>query len=876
MRHLHAFLSQLWALFRARQSDREIDEEIASHLAEAKDEYIQQGLSAEDAHRAALRSFGGVTQAKQVYRQIRSFVWLDDFRQDLRYAIRTLVKNPIFTAVVVLILALGIGVNTTMFTVVYAVVLRGLPYPASDRLVRLVQAHSSGDVTMREFEFMKEHGRAFASVAAYRGGGDGRIGPPENQNWISTIVVTSDFLRTLGVQPQIGREFTAEETRMGGPSAVMLSDAVWRSIFSADPQILGRSVTLNDISAVVVGVLPAEFWFPQPADAVLPLRPTGSLRDTGTNTQVIARLADAFDIAQAQAEVGSTTEQLRAAARGNLARNYRGLAVLAYRDWLVGDVRLNLLLLFAATGVLLLIACGNLALLLLSRFAARARELAVRTALGSSRRRMLAQLLTENLLLTAMGAAAGVIAAQALVRIFVSVTPFTLPTSTPIGVNGIVLGFTIATAVVTAMLVTLVPFLGSRQLNIPMSLRAEGKNAGAGAVRARTRNMFIVSEVALSTTLLVAAGLLIQSLYRTTQEHMGFVPDRVLTFETPFAPERAKNPSDRGNFTRLLLERLEQTPGVVAAAATSLLPLSGQSNLPTERDGHPEQSIGGMEVRAVTADYFAVMGMPVRRGRSITAGEVDGAAPVALINETVARAWWPDGAALGDRLTIGRFQGKEFLKDVSREVIGIVGDTKAMTLQAAPRPTVFVPIAATFGPASLAWVVKTDGSRNLAENIRAAVGAVDRSQRITRLRMMDEIVAAASARPRFNASLFGLFAGVALVLTSVGLYGVLSFLVAQRRQEIGTRMALGASRSDVLRAFVGQGLSLTAVGLSLGLLGAFFVAGSLSALLFGVPPNDPASFAVVAVLVLAVGCTASYIPARRAATIDPLIAMRGE
>jgi predicted permease len=801
---------------------------------------------------------------------------LTDVWQDLRYALRLFSRQPGFTAAAVLSLALGIGVNTTMFTVVYGVLLRGLPYPDADRLVRLVQAHNGGDVTMREYEFMKEHGRAFTSVAAYRGGGERRIGLPEDRNWISTVVITTDFLRTLGVQPQIGREFNAEETRVGGPSAVLLSDAVWRNSFSADPQILGRAITLNDTSALVVGVLPAEFWFPQPADAVLPLRPTGSLSDTGTNTQIIARLQDAAGMAQAQADVASMTEQLREAAQGNVARNYRGLAILAYRDWLVGDVRLNLLLLFFATGVLLLIACGNLALLLLTRFAARARELAVRTALGSSRRRMLAQLLTENLVLTAMGAAAGVTAAHALIRIFVAVMPFTLPTSTPVGVNGIVLAFTVATAIVTAVFVTLVPFLGSRQLSLSLSLRSEGKNVGSGAVRARTRNMFIVGEVALSTTLLVAAGLLIQTLYRTTREPLGFVPEHVLTFETPFAPERMRNPSDRLSFTRLLIERFEQTPGVIAVAATNLLPLSGRSNLPTQRDGHPEHSIGGMEVRAVTANYFAVMGMPVRRGRSIGAGDADGVAPVGVINETLARAWWPEGAALGDRLTIGRFQGKELLKDVSREVIGIVGDTKAMTLQAAPRPTVFVPMTAAFGSPTLAWVLKTDGSRALAENIRAAVAAVDRGQRITRLRMMDEIVASASATPRFNASLFGIFAGVALVLTIVGLYGVLSFLVAQRRQEIGTRMALGASRGDVLRTFVRQGLSLTAIGLSLGLLGALFVARWLSTLLFAVPPNDPASFAVVAVLVLGVGCAASYIPARRAATIDPLIAMRYE
>lgn len=875
MSALRRYLKRLMAFATKRSDEDRLRDEIEHHLALQTADNMRAGLPPDEARRQAVLKLGSIESIKASYRDEEGLPSLDAFLQDVRYSLRQLSRSPVFALTATLSLALGIGVSTAMFTVVYNVLLRPLPYPDPDRLLRLVQAQNSGDLTMPEYELVKQHIRALGSVAAYRGGGERRIGVPEHQNWVSTLVVTTDFLQTLGVRPQIGREFTSAETRAGGPSVVILSDGVWRRVFGADPAIVGRTIILNDDSPTVVGVLPAGFWFPQPAEVLVPLRPTGSLADLGTNTGVIARLDRDAGIAQAQAQLSSMTEQLRVSG-GSLPRGYRGLMLISYHGWMVGDVRPNLLLLFGATGLLLLIACGNLALLLLTRFATRVREVAIRAALGSSRRRLLSQFLTENLVVTALGAVAGVAAAHGLVVAFLSLAPFDLPASSAIGMNGVVLAFSVATACGTAMLVTLAPFSSSGRLNVPESLRSEGKNPGAGAVRARTRNLFIVTEVALSTALLVAAGLLIQTLHRTTQQQLGFVPDAVLTFETPFAPERARNSDDRLQFAQALLARLERTPGVLGVAATNLLPLSGWSNLPTQRDGHPDHSIGGMEVRAVTPQFFDVMGIPLRRGRSLSDRDVTAAGPVVLVNDTVAGRWWPDGGALGDRLTIGRFQGKELLKDVSREVIGVVGDTRAMTLQTPPRPTVFVPLTAGFHTASLAWVVKTDGHPRLAENIRAAVFAVDPTQRITRVRMMDEIVASASARPRFNASLFSAFAFVALALTVVGLYGVLSFLVAQRRQEIGTRMALGASRGHVLRVFVRQGLSLTAVGLLLGLLAAMLVSRWLSTLLFGVTPTDPFSFAGVAVLVLAVGCAASYIPARRAASIDPLVAIRGD
>jgi putative ABC transport system permease protein len=801
--------------------------------------------------------------------------FIEAVAQELRYAVRMLRKSPGFSTIAVLSVALGIGVNTTMFSVVSAVLLRTVPFPDPERLVRLVQQHTGGDVTIPEYQFVREHGRAFSSIAAYRGGGERRLEARGVQTWVTALTVSTDFLRTLRMQPLVGREFTAEEARVGGRQAIIISDGVWRSSFGADVGVLGQTIMLNDAAFTIVGVLPADFWFPQPVDVLVPLRPTGGLSDLGANNQIIARLNDDVGLTRAQPDVTGMTESLRRALGGYVARNYRGLSVLSYHDWLVGDVRLNLVLLFGATGLLLLISCANVAMLLLTRTAGRAKEIGVRLALGGGRR-MLLQFLTENLVVVALGAVVGVLAAYQLVRGFVAWVPFTLPASAPIQVDSAVLAFTVVVSLGTAVVFTLVPFLSTRRLNVQACLWSEGRNVGAGTVRARTRNLLVVCEVALSTTLLITSGLLIQSLYRLHQERLGFSPEGLVTFETPFAPERANNATDRLNFTRVLLERLEHLPGVRGAAATTVLPLAGQSNVPAEHDGHPEHSIGGMEVRPVTPAFFDIMGVPVRGGRSFVDSDAATSLPVVIVNETVARRWWPQTNPIGDRLTIGRFQGKVFFKDVPREVVGVVGDTKSVTLQAPPRPTVYVPMAAAFGGPSLAWVVKTDGTADFAAQLRSAIAAIDPAQRVRRVRTMNDIVALTSATSRFNATLFGIFAGVALLLAALGLYGVLSFLVTQRRQEIGTRMALGASKPDVLKVFLKQGLALTVAGLCVGIAGALFVSHWLTSLLFGVTPTDPFSFVAVSLLLLAVASAASYLPARRAAAIDPMAAIRSQ
>ncbi len=732
------------------------------------------------------------------------------------------------------------------------------------------------DLRISEYEFWKEHAAAFSSVAGLRGVSNQTLATGERQESIDVMVVTAGFFRTLGVPLAMGRDFDGAETQPSGPQAVILSDNLWRRSFGADPQVLGRAVRLGDGSYTVAGVSPRGFWFPQSADAFVPLRPTGSLTDRGFNTEMIGRLKPGVSLRQAQAEIATLTEDFR---RASADSHYTGLTLIPYREWVVGDVQTKLLLLFGAAALLLLIACSNLASLLLARLAARQKEIAVRLALGGGAGRLLRQFFTENMLLGVAGGGAGLLGAHWLLGGLVAAIPFQLPASAPIRLDLPVLAFTFAIALGTGLVFSLSPFFSSSRLDVHETLKAFGRSTGTGGVRQRTRNLLVVSQVALSVTLLVAAALTIQSLYRMSHERLGFTPQGLITFRTPPTPERRRNAIASWNFEGALLERLRAVPGVRNVAAINVLPLTGQSNLPAEREGYPEQSIGGMEIRLVTPGYFEAMEIPILRGRAFDSHDTNATEPVILVSETVARLWWPQGTPLGDRVVPCRFHGKDLdgCKEMSREVVGVAGDTKTVELKARPRPTVYIPAAqAAWYTFAIDWVVRGNLSPTFAEQLRRAVAEMDPHQRVDRVRTMDEILSSTTADSRFDAWLFGAFAALALTLTAIGIYGLLSFTVARRTNEFGTRMALGASRGDVLRLVLKQGVTLTAAGLVIGLAGALALGRSLSSLLFGVGATDPLSFAAVSIVLLGVGFLASYVPARRATKIDPMVALRYE
>ncbi len=795
--------------------------------------------------------------------------------QDLRYALRLLRKSPGFTLVAILSLALGIGANTAIFSVVDAVLLRPLPYPHAEQLVRMEGQDARDAVTMTEFTFWKEHAFSFAAVAGYRGTTTRRLAAGNHEEWISARTVSGDFFRTLGVTLAMGREFDSSETRQGGPQAIILTHALWERAFAADPAALGRTVTLDDTSYVVVGVLPRTFWFPQAADSFVALRPSGSMDDRGFNTSMIARVRGGTTLRQAQAEMPALSAAIRSAYPEQFKPGYQGLSFSPFQDSLAGDVRLNLLLLFGAVGLLLLIACSNLAGLLLARLTARRKEIALRLALGGERLRLLRQFLTENILLTSAGAIAGLATGRVLLDALMAAIPFELPSAEPVRLDATVLAFTFAIALATGLAFSIAPVFIASRLDLQDALKTGGRSSGG--VRQRARSVLVIAEVAVAVTLLVSASLLIQSLYRLHQERLGFTAEGLTTFSTPLAVEHRRTAVDQLQYFDTLRTRFQELPGVSAVASANVLPLTGHSNLPAQREGHIENSIGGMEVRYVTSDFFAVMGIPLRKGRAFQAGDSASAPPVMVINETLARRWWLHAEPLGDRVILGRFQGRDFGTPVARSVVGVAADTKGEFLKSPPVPTVYLPLAQLDHPTgSAAWILRGHLPNRFAAELRRVVDQVDSRQRIGAIRTMEEIVSKTTASSRFDAWLFAFLAVLALALTAVGVYGVLSFSVARRSHEIGTRMALGATPGAVLGLILRQGLVLVATGLAVGLAGAFAATRSLTTLLYGVQPTDATSFAAVAAILSAVGLLASYLPARRATKVDPVIALREE
>ena len=797
------------------------------------------------------------------------------FWQDARYAIRVMGKNLGFTAVAALTLALGVGANTAVFSLVRGVLLRTLPYPQPDRLVYVGRQMTHGDVTRTELAFWKEHSITLASMAGTEGRKDNHLAGPNGTEWVHVLAVSTDFFRTLRVAPSRGREFEAVETRPRGPQSLLLTEELRRRTFGAETNVVGRSVTFADSTWTVIGIVPRGFWYPEPADVFVPLVNTGGPNDNGQNTTMIARLKPGGTITQAGAEMDSLSHSFAAGHPDFL--KYPGLAMMPYHDWLVGDVRLKLLLLFGAVGLLLLIACANLASLLMARLEARQREIAVRLALGSGIGRLSRQFLAENLLLAAIGSLIGFAGASLSLDSLVSMIPFPLPLTAPVRVDFAVLGFTTAVAFTTAILFSLAPVIMSARVDVQESLKGTGRTAG-GNMRQRVRSVLVVSEVALSVTLLAGAALLAQSLYRLHQENLGFSPRGILTFSTPPAQRYRQGP-EYWQFETSVLEKLRSLPGVRGVAAINILPLTSQSNYPTQQEGHPEHSIGGMEVRQVSYGYFETMGIPVRLGRSINERDSETAPPVVVVNEAVARKWWPESNPLGDHVLFGWFNGKNAMESTvpPLEVVGVAGDTKSVYLKSPPRPTIYLAAAQSPWYADgTSWVVRSDSPEALAGRLRAAIAEVNPRQSVERIRPMEDIVNTTMADSRFDTWIFGCFAGLALLLSAIGVYGLLSFSVARRTNEIGTRLALGATRSNVLLLVLRQGAGLIAAGLAVGLAGAFLLTRSLESLLFGVKPTDAGSFVVVAVVMLAAGSLASYLPARRATKIEPMAALRYE
>jgi putative ABC transport system permease protein len=886
MTWLRVFFHRLCGMISKRRLERDLEEEIHSHLEMQIEENLRQGMSPEEARQAASRKFGGIVQVKEAYRDRLSLPALETAFQDLRYGLRMLRRNPGFTFVAVLTLALGIGANTAIFSVVNAVLLRSLPYRDPDRLVMLsyYRAREGAQFATGSWYLdWRDQAKAFEQIASYRFGTADLTGSGEPER-LSAAFISSNLFATLGVDPALGRAFTSEEDTYGGPLAVILSEGLWRRRFGGDPQVIGKAITLEGESRTVVGVMPDEFRFHGETELWLPFAlNVAAHRQVGTfRMNVIARLKPGVTPEAARADLSAILDQQRQA----LPNRYSDLQVsrvIGLSESLVGNVRLALLVIFGAVAFVLLIACANVANLQLARSAARQKEMAIRAAVGAGRLRLVRQLLTESLLLSLLGGGAGLLAAKWGVRLLVAMSHGGIVRIEESGVDGRVLGFTCAVVVFVGLIAGIFPALQASRADVNETLKAQSTAAAARSghgSRQRALPALMIAELALALVLLVGAGLMIKSFLRLLTVPKGFNPDDVLTLA--LLPSGAKYPPaspQRIAYFQESLARVQALPGVRSAGLTDFLPLTGPFLLrPLQIEGRPRYERGKepiVSMNRVSSDYFQTMGIPLRAGRTFTAQDRAEAPKVIIINETLARRFFAGENPIGRRL---------FYEPSQMTIVGVAGDTRHRGLDQEVQPEVYTPYVQDMKEmGGLRLVVRASSSQNnstslasLAAAIRKQLQAIEPNEPISQVVTMNEHLSDSIAQRRFQMILLGVFAAVALVIASVGIYGVISYAVSQRTREIGVRMALGARAGDVLRMVIWRGMSLALTGVALGMTAALALTRVMKNLLFEVSATDPAIFALIALLLVSVAFIASYIPARRATKVDPLIALRSE
>ena len=814
---------------------------------------------------------------------------------DIRYGLRQLFKHPAFTLVAVLTLALGIGANTAIFSVVNAVLLKPLPFPAPEQLLAVGMTDTRqkgtqtelGSLSYPDFFDFRDQNRTLASVAIYR---DPlfALAAAEGAQSIHGVTCSAEFFDVLGIKPIIGRGFSrADEQAGGGPGGlkVILSHDFWQKHFGGDQNVLGRTLELDRRQFTVIGVLPARFQFPIQTDQV-ELYITFAQEAEGTTPSTTNRGSHSLS-AIARLKSGASTEQAQSdlsTIADNLTKLYPntnthfGVAVRPLREDLIGDVRTALYILFGAVICVLLIANANVANLLLARASVRGKEMALRAALGASRGRIVRQLLTESLLLSGLGGLLGLLFAQWGTEALITAIPNNIPRISEIRLDAAVLGFTLLVSLATGVVFGLVPAWQASHVDLNSSLKSGSRTGGGGERKGRLRNGLVMAEVALALVLLICAGLLIQSFARLGQVQPGVRTERLLTARVGL-PDSAYSKNEQTiAFFEQFLARVRALPGVDSASTIVPLPLS-QSNMTTSYDIEerplPEGQQASAPVRVIGNDYFKTMGVPLRQGRVFNENDRFDSTPVVIVNERFAEKVFPGQNAIGKRIKPG-FSADD-APEKMREIVGIAGNVKHRSLRNDDTPEMYMPqTQIPFNIMTLVVRTSVSNPANLTAAIRGELTALDRNIPLTSVRLFDEYVSRSLARPRFNALLLSIFAGTALLLTAIGIYGVMAYSVAQRTNEIGIRIALGAGKNSIFRLVVGQAMLLVAISLVLGLVGAFAATRLLNSLLFGVGAADPLTFMSIALLVSLVAFLAAWLPARRATRVDPIIALRAE
>ena len=863
--------------------EREMDEEMRFHLEMATRRNVERGMAPDEARRQALATFGGETHHQETAKDGVPGQWLDGFRQDLKYAVRTLRRNKGFAAAVVLTLALGIGANTAIFSVVNGVLLRPLPVPNPHEIVMIGWDFGKGTqnqtLSAYEYDYLRRHNRSFVGVTTHRMTSR-ELGEAGQTRMVGGIRVAGDFFRVIGYGPALGRAFADEEYRPGGPSVAILSDALWRTEFAADRSIIGRVIRLEGKPVTVVGVMPTTFRFPGAtlanSELLLPYQLDPDPADQGHNYIVMARVRGGVTTAQIQADLEAAKEALRAE-HPEIAKATEHYLLMDWQEVYVGDLENTLLIMLGAVAFVLLIAAVNAANLLLARGAAREREIIVRAALGAGRLRIVRQLLGEGLVLSGIAGTLGLVLGMWGVRVLLALMPNELPRVEEIGLDQRVLAFTMGIVLLTTLVFGVAAALPTRRLNLAAALGERMRGSGANR---QTRDLLVMSETAFAIVLLAGAGLLITSFAKLRGVDPGFSPENVTAVRFGRMPEGFEKTAVVSAFEQQLIERIEGLPGVERAAGLSNFPLERGYNLPVSITGSTEEAEGAVEWRAITPGYFETLRIRVIRGRVFGPADERNAPKVVIINEAFANRYFPGQDPIGKRLDIGRYKD-QWMRDEFREpvqIVGLVADMREIRLDRPGRFTVFVPAPqAQDGMISRPLlVVRSRGDNALRAGIETAVREVDARVAPPTIEMFPRIVSASIAEPRFQATLLSVFAGSALVLTAIGIFGVVSYGVQQRVREIGVRVALGARAADVLRLVVGRSLAFVSAGAEIGVVGAFGLTRFLSGRLYGVTATDPATFAAAVGVLLGVALVASYLPARRAAHIDPVVALRLE
>ncbi|MES2696468.1 MAG: ABC transporter permease [Verrucomicrobiota bacterium] len=890
MRPLLHFLRRVRAIFRREKIERDMAEEMRFHLSQSTADHIDEGLSPDEARYAALRRFGGIEQVKESCREdrVRGWLWLEQLSQDVRHAVRSFRRNPIFTLTIVVTLAIGIGANATIFSVVNAVLLEPLPYADIKRLVNLREtrllAGGTGQrvpvpVSPATYFDWRNAITSFEQIAAAAPSEFTWMGGTEPEE-IPGAAITANLLPMLGVTPLLGRNIRPEENQPGAGQVALLSHAFWQRRFGGDPAVLDRQITLNGRPCTIVGVLPEWFDGAAAAGIVRRTRPDVwaplTLVEAGAPRSVPAydvhaRLKPGATLATAQSEVDAVMARL--AKEFPATNSSREGRIEPLVDRVVGEARPSLWVLAAAVGLVLLIACANVANLLLARATLRGAETAMRAALGASRSRLVRQFLTESLLLSLAGCAVGLGATMISIDAFAALLPSSFPRTEYIAVDGRVLAFTVIVSLLTGIVFGLLPAWHAATPDLEATIKSGGRSGTGTTASGRVRHALVVLQVALSLVLLVGAGLLLQSFIALSGVDPGFDPRNVLTLRVSLMGENYREPAQQRAFFESLGREATALPGVDSAATVFPLPFSGPiMNVPFKIPGRPEDPALELaaETNIVSPEYFHTLGIRVTQGRAFTDRDRADTPPVVIINETLARRIWPGESPLGKRIAIGRGRPPE------REVVGVFADIKQRQLDSEPLLQACVPSAQSPLRTMYLAVRGRVAADTLLSLVRQRVAALDANLPVADIALWADRMAQSIAPRRVTLWLLGAFATTALLLAVVGLYGVMSYLVAQRTREFGIRMALGATIRDVLQLVVGHGMKLVLAGLVLGVIGSLALTQALAGFLYGVQPTDPGTFAAVSALLAAVGALACYLPGRRATKVDPMLALRAE